>query len=389
MKHIIYLTFYYEPDLCAGSFRNTPLIKELAQQADSETKITVITTVPNRYGSFQVEAPKQENFGNLTVYRIALPAHQSNMKDQILAFKEYYKSVLKIVKGMKYDLVVASSSRLFTSYLGYKIAKKINVHLYLDIRDIFYDTMEDVLNNTFIKAIALPVIKKIEKKTFSYASHINLISAGFKQYFQKYSNANYTYYTNGIDDIFINNDSKNSTTKREKYQIVYAGNIGEGQGLHKIIPSFAKKLENKVDFLIIGDGGAKQKLLQEIDNLGVSNVTFKKPVKRDELIKIYENCDFSFVHLNDYDAFKKVLPSKIFELACFDQPMIAGVGGYAKSFLKENVENCLLFSPCNVEELVDIFNNYVYQKYRREKFIHQFKRANINKELAQSILSYL
>lgn len=389
MRNILYLTFYFEPDLCAGSFRNTPLIKELAKQCDANTTITVITTMPNRYGSFQVEAPKKEVIGNLIIHRIPLPAHQSGMKDQILSFKAYYSAALAIAKNIQYDLVIASSSRLFTAYLGYKLAHKKNKPLYLDIRDIFYDTMEDVLNNALVKATALPVIKQIEKKTFSYATHINLISAGFKEYFKKYDQANYTYYTNGIDDIFINNKSNEVVNSRDKYQIVYAGNIGEGQGLHKVIPLFAKKLEDKVEFLIIGDGGAKQKLLKEMEVLQVKNISFLKPVKRDELIKIYEQCDFTFVHLNDYNAFKKVLPSKIFELACFAQPMIAGVGGYAHSFVQENVQNSILFSPCNVNELVLKFQTFVYKKERRKSFINKFKRDAINQALAQSMLKYL
>ena len=59
--------------------------------------------------------------------------------------------------------------------------------------------------------------------------------------------------------------------------IVYAGNIGEGQGLHKIVPQAAKILGNKFTFLIYGDGGAKIKLQKEIDNLKVENVILKDP----------------------------------------------------------------------------------------------------------------
>src|SRR5699024_10661318 len=113
---------------------------------------------------------------------------------------------------------------------------------------------------------------------------------------------------------------------------VYAGNLGEGQGLHKIIPQAAKKLGNQYQFIIIGNGGRKKDLEEDINSLALDNVELKEPVPRDELIKLYENCDFTFVHLNDYKAFKRVLPSKIFELACFPQPMIAGVGGFAGEF---------------------------------------------------------
>src|SRR5690606_40077138 len=98
-------------------------------------------------------------------------------------------------------------SRLFTAYLGYKIASKNNKPLYLDIRDIFYDTMEDVLKNSLIRILSLPIIKQIEKRTFSYAKHINLISEGFKPYFQNYNKANFSYFSNGIDQIFIQNQS--------------------------------------------------------------------------------------------------------------------------------------------------------------------------------------
>ena len=62
--------------------------------------------------------------------------------------------------------------------------------------------------------------------------------------------------------------------------IVYAGNIGEGQGLHKIIPQTAKTLVKEFTFLIYGDGGAKNKLQKEIDILKVENVILKALVSR-------------------------------------------------------------------------------------------------------------
>ena len=108
------------------------------------------------------------------------------MRDQILSFKEYYSQTKKIISRGKYDLVVASSSRLFTAYLGYKIAKKARIPLYLDIRDIFTDTMKDVLRNKVVNKLTIPILNNIEKKVFKYAKHINLISGGFKEYFMKY-----------------------------------------------------------------------------------------------------------------------------------------------------------------------------------------------------------
>ncbi|SJN28793.1 glycosyltransferase family 4 protein [Sphingobacterium sp. JB170] len=391
MKRILFLTFYFEPDLCAGSFRNSPLAKELALQGKGDVEIDVITTLPNRYNTFSVDALEKETRDNLTIQRIKIPSHQSGMKDQIISFRKFYSETRRLVKNRKYDIVFASSSRLFTAYLGKKIAKSLGIPLYLDIRDIFYDTLEDVLENRVVKSISLPVVKRIEKETFDYASHINLISGGFKRYFSQYKEKNYSFFPNGIDDIFIEASrgveiqSENVTCRT----IVYAGNLGEGQGLHKIVPQVAKAMEGSVNFIIIGDGGAKGKLLKELTRLEVKNVEVRQPVKRDELLRIYSQADYLFVHLNDYNAFKKVLPSKLFELGCFPQPIIAGVGGFAADFVGNNLENSILFHPCNVDELVEKLSQYEYKRLIRSSFVERFKRDIVNREMAKTILNYI
>lgn len=392
MKRVVYLTFYYEPDLCAGSFRNTPLAIELAKQArEKDIIIDVYTTLPNRYSTFEQSAPKFEEIGNLRIHRISLPPHKSGMLDQVLSFKEFYSEVIKLNKNNRADLVFASSSRLFTAYLGYTIAKKSNAPLYLDIRDIFVDTMSDVFKSKILKIGILPLLKLIENKTFSYAKHINLISAGFKSYFTKFSNTEFTFYTNGIDEEFL--EAIPVVVKKDKIgskkSIVYAGNIGEGQGLHKVIPQAAKELGNEFEFLIIGDGGTKKLLQDEIENLSISNVVLEKPVNRKELQVIYNNADYLFIHLNDYPAFRKVLPSKIFELATFGKPIIAGVSGFASEFIKNEVSDSYVFEPCNSKQLVEFLRmDTASNTIERKEFKLKYRRSNINKLMAESILSY-
>ncbi len=388
MRKILYLSFYFEPDLCAGSFRNSPLAKEMADQLENKGTIDVITTVPNRYSTFNISAPVSEQRGNLFINRVLIPGHQSGFVDQMKSFKAYFSGVKKIVAGKKYDLVFASSSRLFTAYLGYTIAKQQKIPLYLDIRDIFRDTMQDVLRNPFVKAGVLPILKIIENRIFNYACHINLISGGFRSYFKQYKKANYSVFSNGIDPEFLYvrpSVPQNGTTRL----ITYAGNIGEGQGLHKIIPQAAKKLGNDYQFLIIGAGGAKQKLVNELELLQVNNVEIRNPVARKELLQLYSQSDFLFLHLNDYNAFKKVLPSKIFELGAYDKPVIAGVAGFANDFISKHISNSIIFLPGHVDDMVHQLKKYTYTTAFRKEFLEKFKRDTVNGEMAKSILSYL
>ncbi|MBW0161474.1 MAG: glycosyltransferase family 4 protein [Sediminibacterium sp.] len=389
MKKILYLSFYFEPDLCAGSFRNSPLARELARQVGPNDMVDVITTVPNRYSSFSAEAQQDEHAGNLRIRRIMLPSHKSGFIDQIKAFYHYYREVKNKIQYTEYDLVFASSSRLFTANLGYRIASKRGIPLYLDIRDIFTDTLNDVIVNRLVKFLLLPVLRKIEAAVFNYAIHINLISAGFKEYFSKYAKPQYSYYTNGIDQEFIQSSTYEELLAPSPITITYAGNIGEGQGLHKIIPQAAKILGDQYHFKVIGDGGARKLLAAAIELEQVNNVSIEKPVKRAELLEIYKRSHYLFMHLNDYLAFEKVLPSKVFELGAFPRPVIAGVNGYARSFIQQHLSNVLLIQPANPDELVDKLRDYSYQIENRDHFIRSFNRKQINTEMAASIAGYL
>ncbi len=383
---ILYLTFYFKPDLCAGSFRNTPLVNELSELINENDSIHVITTMPNRYKSFSEEALAYEKKGNIEINRIKLPVHSSGLIDQSLAFKDYFFKTLNIVKDKEYDLVFASSSRLFTAFLGSMISRRKGIPFYADIRDIFVDTLQDVLKNKYVKFPLLKVLKLIERNTVKQATHINLISEGFKPYFSNNKHANFSFYTNGIDPEFLAWPKSNSLPKTE-FLITYAGNIGEGQGLHKIIPAAAKLLGSKYTFRIIGDGGKKAELEEQLKKENISNVELLPPTNRARLIEYYKETDYLFLHLNDYKAFDKVLPSKIFEYGATDKPVIAGVGGFAAKFIEKNLSNYILFPPGDARNLADQLAQFTFQYQERKSFIEKYARTTIDKQMAVSILN--
>lgn len=385
---ILVLSFYYKPDLCAGSFRCTALVDALKQHSDCE--IEVITTFPNRYASFSADALEKEKNGNVTVHRVALPSHKSGMLDQVRSFLTFYREATKIARDGQYDCVYATSSRLFTAFLGARLAKKKKLPLYLDIRDIFVDTIKDVLPSKIV-FIAKPVFGLIEKYTFTQASRINLVSRGFESYFkERFPHADYRWFTNGIDQEFlqvtkgINDKSEHS----KLLHVVYAGNLGEGQGLHNILPKLAKLLEGYAEFKVIGDGGRKNELQQALHNQSVTNVELMPPVNRAQLINSYLAADILFLHLNDYPAFKKVLPSKIFEYAAMGKPIWAGVSGYAAEFLHNEVDNVAVFDPGNASHAQKVLDGLTMGLTNRDRFIDKYSRINIMADMAADLVEF-
>ena len=387
---ILIISFYYEPDLCAGSFRATSFVNALKRLLSGDDTIDVVTTMPNRYSSFSVDASELESRDNLLIRRIKIPLHKSGFFDQAKSFLVYLIKTLKYVRGEKYDIVFATSSRLFSAFLGAVIAKQKKIPLYLDIRDIFTDTLESVLKDSKLKSV-IPLFMMIEKFTMRSAYNINFVSQGFIPYFQeRYGHGlKYSFYPNGIDEEFINFNCNHSVVKdKSKIRFTYTGNIGEGQGLEKIVPHIARKYAN-IEFFIIGDGG-RRKILQD-STANLENVKLIDPVNRIDLIKYYESSDFLFLQLNDYDAFKKVLPSKIFEYAATYKPIIAGVDGYAKEFLETHLPDSIIYKPCDILDFCkkyDSFDGTVDIENRR-KFINKYSRESIMNAMSQDFLKVL
>lgn len=382
---ILVLSFYFKPDLCAGSFRTTALVEQLKQQTGVE--VDVVTTMPNRYASFDAGAKAEEVDDNVRIRRISLPSHESGMLDQIKSFKTFYQQAQKLVKSENYDLVFATSSRLFTAFLGARVAKSKQAPLYLDIRDIFVDTIKDVLSP---KAVLLlkPLLSAIEKYTFSSAKHINLVSKGFSAYFKaRYTKVNYSWFTNGIDGEFLDLPviKREINSQENVKRIVYAGNIGEGQGLHTILPELTSLTRENYYFSVIGDGGRKQQLVDRVSD--VSNMELLPPVNREELIEEYLNADILFLHLNDYPAFEKVLPSKVFEYAATGKPILAGVSGYAAEFIKSEVANAEVFYPGDHQGALQALNKLKLEHTDRNDFINKYTRTNIMKDMSDSIVA--
>ena len=343
--------------------------------------------MPNRYRSLRNPTLTFEKTGNTTIHRVAMPDYNIHFLNQAIAFLNYCIGVRKIIDKQNYDLVFVSSGRFFSAFLGAIIANKTKTPYYLDIRDILSDGVSDVVNNKMYKFFLIPFIKYVEKYSVLSANHLNLVSKGFKESFQFYGGKT-TFFTNGIDDTFLENDFKNEPKiiQQTLKIITYAGNIGEGQGLEKIIPEAAKKLKGKYVFNVIGDGGTKRRLTKKLDDLAVDNVNLIAPINRNELIAYYQKSDFLFLHLSNYEAFKKVLPSKIFEYGATEKPILAGVDGYARKFMKKHLEDTLIFEPSNVESFIEVLEKYETQAISRGNFMEKFSREVILDKMTDSIL---
>ena len=382
---VLFLSFYFQPDLSAGSFRATALTEALRARLPAGSQVDVLTTSPNRYKSFSEAAPIEQVDGAIHIRRIELPPTHKGVAGQMLAFLHYARQVRKTVADKRYDLVYATSSRLMTAALGAFIARRVGAPLYLDIRDLFVDTIADVLPPPMAIA-ARPAFSLLERRTFKAAAHINLVSAGFRDYATRVSEGvPLSFYTNGVDDEFLDFDPGSRTSAQPgPTRILYAGNIGEGQGLETIVPALAGKLGPAATLRIIGDGGRRSALANAVASL--PNVEICPPVRRLELLEEYRQADVLFLHLNDYPAFLKVLPSKQFEYAATGKPILAGLNGFSADFARTEIANAAVFSPRDVDAAQRALEALSMTSVDRRPFIAKYARASIMSAMAQDMI---
>jgi hypothetical protein len=388
---LLMLSNYFTPDLSAGSFRMQALVDALEPWGANELEVDLITTRPNRYASLRAEAPAFEDRGWLRVHRIELPSHKSGMADQARAYFRYAQGVRKLTRSGQWDAVFATSSRLMTAGLGAHISRRLGVPLYLDIRDLFTDNMEELLAGSPTKSL-MPVFRMIERSAFDRASRINVVSQGFTSHIQSIApKARLSVLTNGIDTIFSDSDFRKPGVGGEQSLIIYAGNMGEGQGLHRIVPQVAKQLEGRARFRLIGDGGRRRALEAAIVDAGLNHVELLPPVPRSSLLDHYREADILFLHLNDLDAFRKVLPSKIFEYAATEKPILAGVAGHAAEFLTEHLPDVEVFAPLDADGMTQAIDRLIASSPEpdRSEFRKAFARSEIMERLAYDIIDMI
>jgi glycosyltransferase involved in cell wall biosynthesis len=103
-------------------------------------------------------------------------------------------------------------------------------------------------------------------------------------------------------------------------------------------------------------------------------------------MEYYREADVLFLHLNDYKAFKRVLPSKIFEYAATGKPILAGVGGYSAAFLVENVANAAVFPPCDAAAGIIALESLRLVQMPRRDFVGRYSRKAIVQNMVKDMI---
>lgn len=378
----------FTPDLGASSFRFESIVKELANRNHN---IKIIASYPNR---ISVEKFKEFKYKNAEVIRINKNELKTGTVQRAFNYLNYFVQAIKIgIKESKQsDLIIATSPQLLVGVAGAMVSKINKKKFLIDIRDLWPDIVLDM--NVMKKYNPIYLFLKLLEK-FMYKQSIYLVynSPGFKSYLeQKYDKEKMTLITNGIDDFILDyfGDKKIEIQPKEKYQILYAGNLGIAQDI-KILVDLAKKRKD-IEILLVGKGSQENLIKEKIREFNLKNITLISSVPRNELLKFYDETDILFLQLKDIKMFEKTIPSKIFEYLASQKPIIYGVEGVAKKILMEEFNRKYYFKANdikNLEEVLDLVIQDIesenYLKSDTKKLKNNYSRKILSKKYADLI----
>ena len=403
-KKLLFLSLYYPPDIGPGSFRIKSIIDTIDNKKLSKTYL--ITSYPFRYPDFKISFDDFKKLYNLTsnnfdiyekdnlnIYRNKLRAHKNTMISQILSYFKYFFYVIKISISIKPDLIFATSGRLMTAFLAYIVSKLTKATLIIEIRDIF---SYGIKNHNFFKIKILNIIFskiffRIEKLIINRSKQVNFVSQEFANYYNVKFDKKFKFYPNGIDYEFLKFNFKkpNNKSKSKIINILYVGNIGEAQNLHNFLPEFSERLPKNYIINIIGSGGGKSFLTNEINKRKLKNIYVLDPIPKINLLNKYKNADILLMNLADKDVFKSVIPSKIYEYIITGKPILIGCKGEVEKY-KKYTKNLFFFKPSDHNSAIDVLKKINIKNSKVTKntlFEKKYSRKNISKNIVKDIIN--
>lgn len=352
---ILFLTDNFYPEVNAPASRTYEHAREWVKAGH---EVTVITCVPNFpkgkvFDGYKNKLWQKEVIDGIEVIRVwSYIAANKGFVRRTLDFISF--SVTSFLAGLfvKADVIVATSPQFFTALSGRTLSFWKRVPWIMEVRDLWPESIKTVgamKDNLFIRYFEWE-----EMRCYRSAKTIVVVTDSFKRTLtaRGIDEAKIKVVKNGVDKEMFKPVPKDEALIGElglegKKIIGYIGTHGMAHKLDFILDC-ARNMQGRNDFhfLFIGAGAEREALLAKKEREGITNVTMLDSVPKDQVVRYISILDLSLINLRKSELFKTVIPSKMFENAGMQIPIIMGVQGEAQEMLEEYGAG-LCFEPEN------------------------------------------
>ena len=333
---VLFLDAYFEPEQIAFTHLENDLLQGLV---DAGHEVEIVCPTPTR-GIDKETAQKYKHIKSESIYNghahvTRFLAPQEGKNPLIRALRYFWCNLRTYQIGMKgknVDLVFANSTPPTQGWIAGKVAKKLDVPFIYSLQDIFPDSLVNA-GMTKEGSLIWKIGKKIEDKTYTGATEIITISEAFKMNLENkgVDTQKIKVIPNWIDtsEVFDVPREENKIIKKyhldpTKFYICYSGNIGHSQNLELLI-DVADELgqtNKQIEFVIIGEGAAKEKLEQMVQTKHLKNVHLLPFQPYEDIAHVFSLGDVGLI-ISKPGIGGSSVPSKTWSIMAAHRPVLA------------------------------------------------------------------
>ena len=404
IKTILFLTDNFPPEVNAPATRTFEHLKEWVKEG---YKPIVITSFPNFplgkvFSGYRNTLYKSEEIEGIKVIRVwTLIFPNSGFIKRVLDQLSYMFSSFFVGIFLKSDIIIATSPNFFAACSGRMLAFVKRKDWFMEVRDIWPESIAAV--GAMKKGMAYRILEKIELELYKSAKGVIVVTDSFKSQLinRGVNEGKLSVHKNGVilDNFEPRPKDKELMEANPQFKgkkvFAYIGTHGMAHGLSFILKSLPKLKESlpQAHFLFIGEGAEKENLINQAKDLHLNNVTFMPFVPKHEVVRYLSLMDVALVNLKKSNTFKTVIPSKIFEAAALQKPILLGLEGETKGIIEFfNAGAC--FEPENEEEFIlqchAILDEKSYLEYQNgcQMLAQAFNRKQIAQQVLETITTY-
>lgn len=245
-----------------------------------------------------------------------------------------------IKKKPRPDVIIVSSLSILTFLSGILLKRFYKCKLICEVRDIWPLTIQETKNWTD-RNIFIRVLGAIELSGYKNADAIVGSMANLKEHIKERGIKDLEkvhYLPMGFDTEWWNKSDQESVVidgiinqiPKEHTLVGYAGTIGLVNAIGQIIDAAELLRDKPISFLILGDGGLKTALMEDVEKRGLENVYFLPRVPKEEVQSFLSKCHILVnPWLADVTIYKYgVSPNKWIDYMYSGRPIIVPMDGY-------------------------------------------------------------
>ena len=340
---IAFVTQWFDPEV--GSAAIPGAVVRALQQRGHE--VDVVTGFPNYphgrlYDGYQVRPLMRETIRGTRVHRVALyPSHDRSAVRRALNFLSFMTtaSTIGAVIARRAHVTLVYSTPGTVGMVGLVLRHLLRRPFVLYIQDVWPDTL--TATGMLPGRLARPaewVLHRFTNRVYRAAGRIAVISPGMKKLLvsRGVESGKVDVIYNWIDEELFR--VATPATSNDRFDVMYAGNIGDVQGLEVAVEAVAKLGPgSRVVLRLVGTGVAVPRLRRLAEQRGVADrVIFEGAKRIDEMAEVMASAQLQLVCLKDDPLFHLTMPSKIQAILACGRPLVVCAPGDAASLAVES-----------------------------------------------------